>query len=148
MNGWGEELGHEIGERGSRRPASDEQSWPMLIFESLSAGGIAVLLVLVLALVLVGIYAGIVWPLTNGTWRRPTGKIPLVGESGPMADFRRRIGDWILVFQRGGISGKAGSKSGKHAASDRATPVCGSGRRGSAIAIALSGILAGFGNWL
>ena len=37
----------------------------MLIFESLSAGGIAVLLVLVLTLVLVGLYAGIVWPLTQ-----------------------------------------------------------------------------------
>jgi hypothetical protein len=37
----------------------------MLIFESLSAGGIAVLLVLVLTLVLVGFYAGIVWPLTQ-----------------------------------------------------------------------------------
>jgi hypothetical protein len=37
----------------------------MLIFESLSAGGIAVLLALVLALVLVGFYTGVVWPLTQ-----------------------------------------------------------------------------------
>jgi hypothetical protein len=37
----------------------------MLIFESLSAGGMAVLLVLVLTLVMVGFYVGIVWPLTQ-----------------------------------------------------------------------------------
>jgi len=50
---------------GDKPPARDEQIWPMLIFESLSAGGIAVLLVLGLALVLVGFYVGIVWPLTK-----------------------------------------------------------------------------------
>jgi uncharacterized membrane protein YsdA (DUF1294 family) len=51
--------------RGSKRSASDDQSWPMLIFESLSAGMIAVLLVLAAVLVLVGIYTGVVWPITK-----------------------------------------------------------------------------------
>jgi uncharacterized membrane protein YsdA (DUF1294 family) len=51
--------------RDSRRSASDEQSWPMLIFESLSAGMITVLLVLAAVLVLVGIYTGVVWSITK-----------------------------------------------------------------------------------
>jgi len=67
--GRGERLAGRTGARGrprdSKRSASDEQSWPMLIFESLSAGMIAVLLVLAAVLVLVGIYTGVVWPITK-----------------------------------------------------------------------------------
>jgi flagellar basal body-associated protein FliL len=37
----------------------------MLIFESLSAGGIAVLIALAAVLVLAGIYGLVVWPFTN-----------------------------------------------------------------------------------
>lgn len=48
----------------------------MLIFESLSAGGIAVFMALTAVLVLVGIYSYFVWPFThwnlagveNGAW--------------------------------------------------------------------------------
>lgn len=67
--GRGERLAGRTVARGrpgdSRRSTSDEQSWPMLIFESLSAGMIAVLLVLAAVLVLVGIYTGVVWPITK-----------------------------------------------------------------------------------
>lgn len=77
---------------------------------------------------------------------RPPGEIPFVGRADTLADLRRRVGAWILVFQRGGISGKAGWKSGQHAASDPSTPICGSGRRASAIEIAPSGKLTVFGN--
>jgi hypothetical protein len=39
----------------------------MLIFESLSAGSISVLLLLVASLVAVGVYALLIWPLTKWT---------------------------------------------------------------------------------
>ena len=39
--------------------------WAMLLFESFSVGTIVVLLVIVAAMVLVGVYAVLVWPLTN-----------------------------------------------------------------------------------
>jgi hypothetical protein len=51
--------------RKRKRPASDEQDWGMLIFESLSAGGIAVFLAFVVVLVLAGVYGLVVWPLTH-----------------------------------------------------------------------------------
>jgi hypothetical protein len=51
--------------RNRKRPASDQQGVAMLVFESLSAGGIAVFLALVTMLVLVGIYSYFVWPFTH-----------------------------------------------------------------------------------
>jgi len=51
--------------RTSKRPAGDQQGWGMLVFESFSAGAVAVLVALVLALVLVGLYDYLVWPLTK-----------------------------------------------------------------------------------
>src|ERR1019366_2447564 len=64
--------------RNGKRPASDQQGLGMLVFESLSAGGIAVFVALVAVLVLVGIYSYFIWPFTywdlanlkleNGSW--------------------------------------------------------------------------------
>jgi hypothetical protein len=64
--------------RNGKGPASDQQGLGMLLFESLSAGGIAVFVALTAVLVLVGIYSYFVWPFThwdlstlkleNGSW--------------------------------------------------------------------------------
>jgi len=48
----------------SRRPDSADQHWSMLLFESLSAGVLAVFVGLVAVLTAVGVYAVFVWPLT------------------------------------------------------------------------------------
>ena len=45
-------------------PASDDQHWSMLVFESLSAGAMTVLFGFVLITVVVGIFVILVWPLT------------------------------------------------------------------------------------
>lgn len=46
------------------RPASTDQHWSMLLFESLSAGVMAILIGFVAVLAVVGVYVIIVWPLT------------------------------------------------------------------------------------
>jgi hypothetical protein len=51
--------------KGRKRSASDEQGWWMLVFESLSAGVLAILIAATALLVLVGAYDYIVWPLTK-----------------------------------------------------------------------------------
>lgn len=56
---------HRPAPKPRKRPASGQQDWGMLIFESLSAGGIAVLLAMAATLVLVGIYTYFVWTFTN-----------------------------------------------------------------------------------
>jgi hypothetical protein len=51
--------------KGRKSPANDKQGWWMLIFESISAGGVAILVGIGTVLVLVGMYSYIVWPLTK-----------------------------------------------------------------------------------
>jgi hypothetical protein len=46
------------------RPDPIEQHWSMLLFESLSAGVMAIFVGFVLVLAVVGVYVIIVWPLT------------------------------------------------------------------------------------
>lgn len=48
----------------SKRPEPTGQFWGMLLFESLSAGAMAVLVGLAAVLAVVGVYVIIVWPLT------------------------------------------------------------------------------------
>ena len=48
----------------ARRPEPTDQHWTMLLFESLSAGVMAVGLGMVVVLIVVGVYVLIVWPLT------------------------------------------------------------------------------------
>jgi hypothetical protein len=48
----------------AQRPGPTGQHWGMLVFESLSAGVMAIAFGMGLVLVLVGIYAVFVWPLT------------------------------------------------------------------------------------
>ena len=50
--------------RASGRSDSSDQHWSMLLFESLSAGIVAVVVGLSAVLILVGLYVIIVWPLT------------------------------------------------------------------------------------
>jgi hypothetical protein len=47
-----------------KKPHPADQFWGMLIFESLSAGAMALLVGLAAVMVLVGVYVIIVWPLT------------------------------------------------------------------------------------
>ena len=47
----------------TRKPSAD-QYWGMLLFESLSAGTVAVLFGLIFVLAVVGLYVLLVWPLT------------------------------------------------------------------------------------
>jgi hypothetical protein len=49
---------------GSGRPDPNDQHWSMLLFESLSAGIMAVTVGLTAVLIVVGVYVIIVWPLT------------------------------------------------------------------------------------
>jgi hypothetical protein len=51
--------------RNGKRPANDQQGWWMLVFESLSAGVIAVFAALVVVLLLVGIYSYFIWSFTH-----------------------------------------------------------------------------------
>ena len=46
------------------RTSETDQHWGMLLFESLSAGAMAVLLGLAMVMVVVGVYVIVVWPLT------------------------------------------------------------------------------------
>ena len=48
----------------SGRPDPTDQHWSMLLFESLSAGVMAVFVGLVAVMLVVGVYVIIVWPLT------------------------------------------------------------------------------------
>ena len=48
----------------ARRPDPTDQFWGMLLFESISAGFLAVLVGLGAVLAVVGVYVIIVWPLT------------------------------------------------------------------------------------
>jgi hypothetical protein len=48
----------------AQRPDPTDQHWSMLLFESLSAGVLAVAVGSVAVLAVVGVYAMIVWPLT------------------------------------------------------------------------------------
>jgi hypothetical protein len=48
----------------AQKPSPTDQHWGMLLFESLSAGVMALAFGLGLVLALLGIYAVIVWPLT------------------------------------------------------------------------------------
>ena len=50
--------------RANRRSDSTDQHWSMLVFESLSAGIVAVVVGLSAVLIVVGLYVIIVWPLT------------------------------------------------------------------------------------
>lgn len=50
--------------RPSRQSDPTDQHWSMLLFESLSAGIVAVVVGLSAVLILVGLYVIIVWPLT------------------------------------------------------------------------------------
>jgi len=47
-----------------KRPDPTDQFWGMLLFESLSAGAMAVLVGLAAVMAVVGVYVIIVWPLT------------------------------------------------------------------------------------
>src|ERR1700716_1226287 len=47
-----------------RADADTEQHWSMLVFESLSAGVMALLVGLLAVMVIVGVYVIVVWPLT------------------------------------------------------------------------------------
>ena len=49
---------------GTSRPDSTDQHWSMLLFESLSAGIMAVTVGLVAVMIVVGVYVIVVWPLT------------------------------------------------------------------------------------
>jgi hypothetical protein len=49
---------------GTARPDPTGQHWSMLLFESLSAGIMAVTVGLVAVMIVVGVYVVIVWPLT------------------------------------------------------------------------------------
>ena len=49
---------------GSGRPDPTDQHWTMLLFESLSAGIMAVTVGLTAVMLVVGVYVIIVWPLT------------------------------------------------------------------------------------
>ena len=83
----------------------------MLIFESISAGGIAVFLVLVAVLVLAGVYGLVVWPLTHwdlaqvdgGSWWK--GALGLTFATGAIAGF------WC--FSGSAFRGKAGTQRRK-----------------------------------
>jgi len=46
------------------RPAADDQHWSMLVFESLSAGAIAIGVGMLCVLLAVGVYGVVIWPLT------------------------------------------------------------------------------------
>lgn len=46
------------------RPATTDQHWSMLLFESLSAGVLALAIGLATVLLAVGVYGTLVWPLT------------------------------------------------------------------------------------
>jgi hypothetical protein len=48
----------------STRSAGPDQHWGMLLFESLSAGAMAVLFGLAMVMLAVGLYALLVWPVT------------------------------------------------------------------------------------
>lgn len=45
-------------------PNSDDQHWSMLVFESLSAGAMALLVGITLVMTVVSLYVILVWPLT------------------------------------------------------------------------------------
>ncbi len=47
-----------------KKPDPTDQFWGMLLFESLSAGAMAVLVGIVAVMAVVGVYVIIVWPLT------------------------------------------------------------------------------------
>lgn len=49
---------------GSGRANSTDQHWTMLLFESLSAGVMAIGIGLVAVMIVVGVYVIVVWPLT------------------------------------------------------------------------------------
>ena len=51
-------------ERKPSQTPSTDQSWGMLLFESLSAGAMAVLVGLLAVIAVVGVYVTLVWPLT------------------------------------------------------------------------------------
>ncbi len=51
-------------ERKRPQTPGTDQHWSMLLFESLSAGAMAVLLCLGIVMAVVGVYATLVWPLT------------------------------------------------------------------------------------
>ena len=48
----------------AQRPGSSDQHWSMLLFESLSAGVMAVSVGLAAVMAVVGVYVIVVWPLT------------------------------------------------------------------------------------
>lgn len=50
--------------KGPQRSADTDQHWSMLVFESLSAGVMALLVGLLAVMVIVGVYVIVVWPLT------------------------------------------------------------------------------------
>jgi len=47
-----------------RAAAASDQHWSMLVFESLSAGAIAIGLGMLCVLIAVGVYVVLIWPLT------------------------------------------------------------------------------------
>lgn len=49
---------------GNARPDPTDQHWSMLLFESLSAGVLAIAVGFAAVLIVVGLYTAIVWPLT------------------------------------------------------------------------------------
>lgn len=49
---------------GTNRPNPADQHWTMLVFESLSAGVLAIAVGLVAVMLVVGVYVILVWPLT------------------------------------------------------------------------------------
>jgi len=50
--------------KGPQRSADADQHWGMLVFASLSAGVMALLVGLLAVIVIVGVYVIVVWPLT------------------------------------------------------------------------------------
>jgi hypothetical protein len=48
----------------SGRPEPDRQHWIMLLLESLSVGVLAIFLLFFITMVVVGVYAIVIWPLT------------------------------------------------------------------------------------
>jgi len=96
--------------RNGKRPAND-QGLGMLVFESLSAGGIAVFVTLTAVLVLVGSIPTSFGLSLTGVEQPEIGKRLLVGICA-RTDIRRRLSFGVLVLQRRGIPGNQSAAPG------------------------------------
>jgi hypothetical protein len=78
-----------------------DQHWSMLVFESLSAGVMAVLVGLLAVMVIVGLYVIVVWPLTF--WDLTNSGLEKYGAWVNTVGIRGRIAGRILGCQRCGL---------------------------------------------